>query len=293
MLNLMRHAPWVSLTGLYTAHVWAMHGLTPPAANTWLGRCIRWGLMPAEQLLEALYGTSLEKLLVRRHQSLDALSRMWLGKQRREAKLGFLELPCGLASRARRLAAGTRSDDAIWIEADLPPVILARLEILGTDERVQALGCDATRTYGLHSLENVRASLESCDAVCVTMEGLLNYFDLDGIRTLIAGQAWLAGHKPLRLLADIWPDSDAHPLGRSRHLPAHLLSRVTGSQAGLRGRSAPEIAQWFKDAGFERIEIFEPGPKGPERMSDVMETSSSLALPACIIVQADINFPKG
>ncbi|RMF13728.1 MAG: hypothetical protein D6758_12615 [Gammaproteobacteria bacterium] len=279
MLDLIRNAPWVSLTGLYTGHVWAIHGLTPKGATTWLGRCVRWGLMPAEQMMEAFYGVSLEKLLVGRHQCMDRFARSW-AETHRHLNAGFLELPCGLASRARRMAMEFTDPTMRWMEGDLPHVMRARLEILGKHDRVESLACNALRWHGTESLEVVAKKLRGCEAVCVSMEGLLNYFDCEGIRTLLTGQARLFKNGSLTLFADVWPDSDSHPLGRSRQIPARVLSRVTHSKAGLRGRSVGEIAGWFLDAGFDRASVHD---LDGQPLEDLGQTR----LPPCVIVKAE------
>ncbi|WP_369602052.1 hypothetical protein AAIA72_03430 [Hahella sp. SMD15-11] len=235
--------------------------------------------MPFEQISEALWGTSLERTLVARHQAMDDKARTWLNRHP-EDRCAFIELPCGLATRSRRLASSCPGQPVSWIEADLPAMMDARQKLLGSSPRVQSIPVNALEWEGRTGLARLADAIQARH-LCVTMEGLLNYLGIDGIRQALAMQRKMLDYtgQDLTLIADIWPDLRHQPLGPMRHIPARILKTLTGSEAGLLGKSADEIRGWFIEAGFEAVTLYTLD-------GEVCQSLDMTPAPWCILVEA-------
>ena len=260
----------ISPTANYTGEVWVRNGLSDGALATAQGRVLYDVVRPLGALAGIVGWPSLERYLLGRHRTIDALLAAAIDAGEVSQ---VIEVAAGLSGRGLRFAR--RYGAALtYVETDLPAMAarkLERLRLAGVDpldatHRVAAV--DALRTGGDHSLEALAATLDPGRGLAVITEGLLSYLPLADVTALWRRIAtMLGGFVTGRYLTDIHLAVDETvPV---RVFAAALGVFVGGSVSAHVDDAAGAIAA-LRAAGFADARL-----ESPDRLVHILEASTA------------------
>lgn len=193
-----RDSSAISPTAHYTGYVWLRNDMSDSRLWTWQGQALYSVLEPIMAVNRIAGGSTIEQMLLARHQLLDK----YLTKLITDGKISHVvEIAAGLSPRGVTFAKN--HPDLTYIEADLPENAILKAKLLGLnltgkiDKNTHhaIVTIDALKPTGEGSFDLLLQQLTETGmiGVAVVTEGLVNYFDEAGVRTI-----WQNFAKPLQ-----------------------------------------------------------------------------------------------
>lgn len=245
----------LSVTALYTSAVWSWGGLKGAellasddarrvfdVTNAALGVS---GLVKRDV-------RSLRHGLLQRHTAIDRIVE-------RAGAARVLELAAGLS---RRGVARTADPSASHVEIDLAPMIAHKRRLLDRTEagRAALARANLRLVEGDVTLMDLASAAGDPGAEIVIAEGLFMYLDADAQRALWAKVRRLLDERGGALVFDLVPASEQPPPGLPGRALGWMMRQFTGGRSFERDqRTRDDIARELTSAGFDEVEMIEPG----------------------------------
>ena len=253
----------LTITALYTNGAWTRQGFPGAALLSSDEADMVFGATNGFLRL-ATIGRSLPSLaasVIQRHAMLDYLLEEELADARNPQ---VLELAAGLSPRGIAFALDERHAGLDYIEADLPPVIARKRELLARSKA----GQDAALAPNLHLLPvdaercDLATLIEPARPLTIIAEGLCMYLDPAARRHFWCRVAHtLANSAAPRaaFLFDLVPPAEEPRPGLAGNLLTGLMKAATGGRSFARtGESRADLLQELTACGFSSVELFEP-----------------------------------
>ncbi len=264
----------ISITALYTGHIWFKNDLSLPVFHSYAGRILYWMLKPVNVLLRLMAGADIETFLLERHRVIDERVTALVEQH---PSLQIIELACGLSPRGARIMAASRAG-VNYIETDLPGMaqrkksMLAKLGLLNDKHTVQP--CNILKVEGEESVEAIINRLDRRRPVLIITEGLVNYFDLPTITAFWQRIATATKSFPNSYyITEVYPDLKGHPRYDWIQRASKLVATLTRSDYPLHYETDQEMQQGFQGCGFETVEIVNPSKPAPSKISPSQQPS--------------------
>ena len=269
----------ISISALYTGHVWYRNGLSLPALYSRPGQAGYWLLQPINGLIKLLTGADIETFLLERHKVIDHRVNSLI---ERHPDLQIIEIACGLSPRgARIMAAG--HDGLNYLEADLPDMAAHKRALLNNlgllSGRHQVKTCNILNTSGEDSLEQLLAQLDQNRPVLIITEGLVNYFELPTISAFWARMATALKPFPAGYyVTEVYPDLKEHPYYKWMQRAKKVVAALTRGDYPLHYGSDQEMKQGFEACGFRKSVVINPSDHYEQLNLRRLKTASAVRI---------------
>ncbi len=252
----------LSFTAHYTGYTWYANGLSHKAFSTLLGRVFFYNLKPYMWAADKIFNVpGLETSLLQRHIILDYL----LGQAiERHGAMQILEIACGLSPRGFRFMTDNSDKNVKYFEADLPGMAKLKRKKLNeakySNQKHFILECDMLSTDGENCLENVvNKNLDPGIPTAIITEGLINYFDIDVIKSF-----WKRIFNILKsfpngvYLCDNMPNMIDHPDYNLLKLWNLIMSLFVRGEFHMHFNSDREPEDILKGMGYNEAKVHRP-----------------------------------
>ncbi len=249
----------ISISALYTGHVWFRHGLSLPELYSFKGKLSYGALAPVNALIRAVAGADIETFLLERHLIIDELLSRAIEQQ---GVCQVIEIAAGMSPRGACFMR-KYGDSLRYIEADLPDMAARKRRYLSQhdllSDRHQVAECNILAQEGADSLSALFSNLDTSKPVLVITEGLVNYFELPVITDFWKRLADNLVTFPKGIyLTEIYPDLQEHPLYRWVQFAQKVVGLLTRGGYPLHYRNDQDIEAGFSDCGFADIKVHNP-----------------------------------
>ena len=249
----------ISVSALYTGHVWFRHGLSLPELYSFKGKLSYGALMPVNALIRAVAGADIETFLLERHVIIDELLTRAIENQ---GVCQVVEIAAGMSPRGACFMR-KYGDSLHYIEADLPDMAARKRRYLSQhgllSDRHQVVECNILAHEGADSLSALFSALDTDKPVLVITEGLVNYFELPVISGFWQRLADKLVTFPKGIyLTEIYPDLQDHPLYGWVQFAQKIVGLLTRGGYPLHYRDDEAIRAGFSGCGFADIKVHNP-----------------------------------
>lgn len=246
----------ISISAHYTGFVWYKHGLSHKGFVTPMGRVAYNALKPVNFFLKTMVGANIDTFLLQRHHVLDHLVEQYIEQGYEQ----IVELAAGLSSRGYLLKK--KYPQLLYVEGDLPGMSQRKAELLdklGRADNHITRPCNILSPEGKLSLEELLADFDPTKKTLVITEGLVNYFELDTIKTVWARLAKAMQVFPQAVyVSEVYPRLENHPSYKYVQLAQKVVGFFTQGSYPLHYTSSEEMKQGFEQDGFAQVTVSEP-----------------------------------
>lgn len=247
----------ISISAHYTGYIWYKHGLSAPEFVTPAGRITNLISAPINGLLRLLAGADIDIFLLQRHTVIDHRIEQLIENQ---GVTQILELACGLSPRGYRLKK--KYPHIKYIEADLPGMAERKRQLIAPlidPSSHQVCACNILEPDGEMSIEHLLSQFNPNEPTLVVTEGLVNYFELEQIRTVWSRiSKALAGFPKSWYVTDLYPDFADHPSYPYVKFAQKVVGTLTQGQWPLHYASDQAIQTGFQEDGFSQAKVIDP-----------------------------------
>ncbi|MDR7017391.1 class I SAM-dependent methyltransferase [Acinetobacter sp. 3657] len=242
----------ISFTAHYTGYIWYQMGISHPALATAKGKTLAALVHPIESWAEKYVGGSMRTTLKQRHTMLDTHLKALIEQH---PHLQVLEIACGLSPRGWWFRQ--HYPDITFRELDLPDMAATKQAALQQIEphADEVLSVDLFTDAFATAFETFDPNLP----LVIISEGLINYFDKPLLQQLIKSIAIYGnGFKELHYLTDVYPEPTQNKLATIIWNSSRLLKWMSRSAFSFHFKTAIEVENFFKEAGFKQVEVLQP-----------------------------------
>ncbi|CAM3455960.1 class I SAM-dependent methyltransferase [Parendozoicomonas haliclonae] len=252
----------ISISALYTGHVWYRNGLSLPALYSRLGQAGYWALRPVNSFIRLLTGADIETFLLERHKVIDHQTAQLIAQH---PDLQIVEIACGLSPRGARLMSRYNNEGCSlsYIEADLPDMaarkqrMLQNLGLLSSEHQVRS--CNILEESGEESIEQILSGLDHDRPVLIITEGLVNYFDLPMIEAVWGRMAKALKAFPAGFyITEVYPDLKEHPFYPWMQRARKMVAALTRGDYPLHYANEEVMKKGFEGCGFQQVQVIDP-----------------------------------
>ena len=272
----------ISISALYTGHVWYRNGLSLPEMYSLLGQVGYWLLKPVNSLIKLLTGADIETFLLERHNVIDHKTAALIEKH---PDLQIVEIACGLSPRGARVMSSNHGG-LNYVEADLPAMaarkqsLLQRLNLLSPSHTVRT--CNILSEEGSDSLETLLSSLDKERPVLIITEGLVNYFELPVIAQVWERMATKLKEFPAGYyITEVYPDLQEHPYYKWMQRAKRLVALLTRGDYPLHYTNDTHMKEGFEGCGFRKAIISNPSDYYKKLQLPELRTPSAVRIVEC------------
>ncbi|WP_281645100.1 class I SAM-dependent methyltransferase [Parendozoicomonas sp. Alg238-R29] len=272
----------ISISALYTGHVWYRNGLSLPALYSRLGQTGYWLLKPINSFIKLLTGADIETFLLERHKVIDHKVAALIEKH---PDLQIVEIACGLSPRGARIMSSNYAGLS-YVEADLPDMaakkqnLLQRLGLLNNNHVVQT--CNILNSKGSDSLEHLLGNLDINRPVLIITEGLVNYFDLPVISDVWQRMAEQLKSFPAGYyVTEVYPDLHNHPHYKWMKRAKKVVALLTQGDYPLHYNSDESMKSGFEECGFHKAVVSNPSDYYQLLNMPKLKTASAVRIVEC------------
>lgn len=242
----------ISFTAHYTGYIWYQMGISHPALATAKGKTLAALVHPIESWAEKYVGGSMRTTLKQRHTMLDTHLKALIEQH---PHLQVLEIACGLSPRGWWFRQ--HYPDITFRELDLPDMAATKQAALQQIETHadEVLSVDLFTDAFATAFETFDPNLP----LVIISEGLINYFDKPLLQQLIKSIAIYGNRfKELHYLTDVYPEPTQNKLATIIWNSSRLLKWMSRSAFSFHFKTALEVENFFKEAGFKQVEVLQP-----------------------------------
>lgn len=271
----------ISISAHYTGYIWYKNGLSHKQFVTPMGRTAYWALKPMNVFMQAMVGASIDTFLLQRHFVLDHLVEQAIS----EGYEQIVELAAGLSSRGYLIKK--THPNVHYVEGDLPGMSARKAELLDNLGRMEGhitQPCNILDKAGVQSIEALLGSLDQSKKTLIITEGLVNYFDLETIRTVWSRMAKvMKGFPQARYITEVYPKLEQHPSYKYVKVAQKVVGFFTQGDYPLHYNSNESMQQGFLEDGFTRVNV-----TAPEDYYDQLDMPTSSRQSLVRLVVADV-----
>ncbi|ANF81026.1 leucine carboxyl methyltransferase [Acinetobacter sp. NCu2D-2] len=242
----------ISFTAHYTGYIWYKMGISHPVFATSKGKFLAKLVHPLESWAEKNVGGSMRTTLKQRHQMIDEhLSELI----ETHPDLQVLEIACGLSPRSWNFRQ--KYPEINYRELDLPDMAKTKTHALKMiDESSPEV---LTGDIFSEELAQVFAVFDPSKPLVIISEGLINYFNLAMLETLLKGiNQYGSQFSELHYLSDIYPEPVKNRLANFIWTCSKLLKFMSRSAFTFHFQSPQELKDFFQNTGFQIVEVKQP-----------------------------------
>lgn len=242
----------ISFTAHYTGYIWYQMGISHPAFATAKGKTLAALVHPIESWAEKYVGGSMRTTLKQRHTMLDTHLKALIEQH---PHLQVLEIACGLSPRGWWFRQ--HYPDIHYRELDLPDMAATKQAALQQiEENVEdVLSVDLFT----EAFADAFAVFDPKRPLVIISEGLINYFDKPLLQQLIKSIATYGeSFTALHYLTDLYPEPTQNKLATIIWNSSRLLKWMSRSAFSFHFKTAIEVENFFKEAGFKQVEVLQP-----------------------------------
>ena len=258
----------ISFTAHYTGYVWYRMGISHPNFATQEGQMYAQLVDPAECLAEFFWGSSIRTTLMQRHEMLDARLEALIAEH---PQVQILEIACGLSPRGWLFRE--KYPDIQFVELDLPDMAQMKREALASlQPDAKVIGADLFSDR----FAAVFRTFDTSKPLVIISEGLINYFVLDLLRTLLQRLIkYTQDFQALYYLTDVYPMPLQAHFRYMAWQASWILKTLSHSDFDFHFNTPGEVATFFRSCGFGQVNLWQPSvfKKHDPAVSDI-ETQS-------------------
>lgn len=215
---------------------------------------------PLDALSKAAFGVTMGHTLTVRHKLIDKRAKLFIEKY---PNAQVIELAAGLSPRGWRFTH--LYDDIDYYEVDLPAMSALKAErAKGLPHPIpQFVAADIFS----EKFNALLANLDPKRPLLIISEGLINYFSLELLGSLARKLSTQSKPFAARLwLTENYPLNDNPRVAWLIKYASALLKKLSQSQFSFYFLTPTEVANFFKQHGFSRIDVYQPsvGSAKPE-----------------------------
>ncbi len=249
----------ISFTALYTGHVWYKNGMSARFFTSSRADLMYNAMRPVNFAGDLLLGMNLGDMLLQRHRIIDHRIEQLIEQ---EGVTQILEIACGLSPRGYKFSR--KYPKLHYVEADLPGMAARKQSLLlqhqGFGPNHKVVTCNIFESGAPSGLDHVLNDvLDPSRPTIIITEGLVNYFDLPTISAFWQRLAQLSRVFPAAwYLTDLVPELPQGPKRTMVGAAQKMLGVITQSRTNLHFRNDTEIANGFRDCGFNAVTVHQP-----------------------------------